>query len=427
MSRRTQPSSRVALLAFVVALLGPAVETVAFLSSPAISTSSTVSRIRSPQQLFMAKSSKTTASDLSYANTKRLSREEEQELLRQAAELRRLQQLEKDLALQSPSKQPPLLSVRAKAAGYGTELEDYEEAMDLGYKARETLVTSNMGLVHYSVKDVMGKKKKSLNSLSREDLIQEGAIGLARAVDKYNPAMGTKFSTYAVYWIRAAILRCIAERDDIMRVPEHMSAAVRKVSAAAQRLGLELDGDKIVDVFQSDALWKEAHAAKALAEEAGLTDRQVKQALRVKQQRKNGGYVSYEAWMQNGQNMEVDLASVDDSSNSWSNSLDSENLKSTLSKFLRPKEMEALSWRYGLTTEEAKRPYRDYLGEAEEELFGESSAPPTKGKWGEAMSFTEVGKQMSVSAEYGRRLCHKALEKLQRAAEEGQLEPALLY
>jgi DNA-directed RNA polymerase sigma subunit (sigma70/sigma32) len=227
-----------------------------------------------------------------------------------------------------------------------------------------------------------------------------------------------------MYWIRAAILRCIAERDDVMRVPEHMSATVRKVTAAAQRLGLELDGDKIVDAFQSDSpLWKEAHAAKALAEEAGLTDRQVEQALRVKQQRKS---VSYEAWMQNGQNMEVDLSSADESTKT--NSLDTENLKSILSKFLRPKEMEALSWRYGLTTIESRRPYRDYLGEAERELFGESSSVlPTKGKWGEAMSFTEVGKHMSVSAEYGRRLCHKAIEKLQRAAEEGHLEPALLY
>ena len=419
-----QRSSRGALLAFVVGLLGP-VDTLAFMSStPAVSTVSAASRIRTPLPIFMAKSSTSSSTGLSRADSKRLTREEEQELLRQVAEFRRLEQLEKDLALQSPSKMTPLLSVRAKAAGYGTELELYEEAMDNGHRARETLITRNMGLVHYSANEIMKNKKKALNSLSRDDLIQEGAIGLSRAVDKFNPGMGTKFSTYAVYWIRAAILRCIAERDDIMRVPEHMSVTVRKVSAAAQRLGLELDGDKIVDVFQSDSpIWKEAQAAKSLAEEAGVSDRQVEQALRVKQQRKS---VSYEAWMQKGQNMEVDLASVDDSSRT--NSFDTENLKSILSKFLRPKEMEALSWRYGLTTEEIRRPYRDYLGEAEQELFGESSsAPPTKGKWGEAMSFTEVGKQMSVSAEYGRKLCHKALKKLQRAAEEGQLEPALLY
>jgi DNA-directed RNA polymerase sigma subunit (sigma70/sigma32) len=51
----------------------------------------------------------------------------------------------------------------------------------------------------------------------------------------------------------------------------------------------------------------------------------------------------------------------------------------------------------------------------------------TKGKWGEAMSFVEVGKRMEISAEYGRRLTHAALEKLRRAADEGTLEPALLW
>jgi RNA polymerase sigma factor (sigma-70 family) len=356
------------------------------------------------------------------------SQQHQQELLRQAHELRRLKDLEKDLALKSPALQTPLLSVRTKAAGYGTDLEGYEEAIDNGHKARETLVSSNMGLVYYSVKEIMGRNRASLKSLSREDLVQEGAIGLARAIDKYNPGMGTKFSTYAVYWIRAAILRCIAERDDIMRVPEHMSTAVRKVSAAAQRLGMELDGDTILSSLSSDARWKQAQAAKALAEEAakalaeeaGMTDKQLAQALRVKQQRKMGSVVSFEAWMQNGKSMEVDLSTPDESCTK----VDSEHLKTVLGEFLRPKEMEALSWRYGLIEQ---KPYRDYLGEAEEEIFGETSAPPVKGKWGEAMSFTEVGNQMSISAEYGRRLCHKALNKLQQAAKEGQLEPALLF
>jgi DNA-directed RNA polymerase sigma subunit (sigma70/sigma32) len=80
--------------------------------------------------------------------------------------------------------------------------------------------------------------------------------------------------------------------------------------------------------------------------------------------------------------------------------------------------MEAISWRYGLVTQEAP----SYLQQAEQ-VFEDV----TKGKWGEAMSFTEVGKQMSCSAEYGRKLCHKALEKLRQAAEAGTLEPALLF
>jgi RNA polymerase sigma factor (sigma-70 family) len=382
-------------------------------------------QVPSSHPLLMAKSSTQSSKSSSASNTRRLSREEERELLRDAHELKRLQQLEQDLALKSPSLDLPLLSVRAKAAGYGSDWEAYEDAKDRGHSARETLVSHNMGLVHYCVNDIIGTKassKRKLNSLSREDLVQEGAIGLARAVAKYNPSLDTKFSTYAVYWIRAAIFRCIAERDDLMRVPEHVSAAIRKATAAAQRLGL--------DTNELSPLWREANAAKRLAEEAGLTDRQLNQAMQVKERRRMGGYVSFESWMQNGKDMASDVVTSGTSSTS---SLDVNHIKQTLSRYLRPKEIEALSWRYGLNTSSQaapKRLYRDYLSEAEEGIYGVStsvSVEPVKGKWGEAMSFTEVGKQMSISAEYGRRLCHKALEKLKRAAEQGDLEPALLY
>ena len=126
-----------------------------------------------------------------------------------------------------------------------------------------------------------------------------------------------------------------------------------------------------------------------------------------------------------------------------------EHMKQTLSRFLRPKEMEALSWRYGLNDNhdiESKNAStsnplakRDYLAAAEIELFGSTTTTTAltkpkstknqsivKGKWGEAMSFNDVGKQMQVSAEYGRRLCHAALQKLRRAVDDGKLEPALL-
>lgn len=408
-------SSRDVAVAILVAILmsAPVSESLTPSSLPSgLRTGWTAPRIQSPSTVLqMVESSSLPRVE---PTTKRLSLEEERGLLRQAHELTRLKNLEQDLAMKSPDLQTPLLSVRSKAAGYGEDLEAYEDAIDDGHKARETLVTSNMGLVHFCVNDIVGKKRAGLKSLSREDLIQEGSIGLARAVDKFNLSLGTRFSTYAVYWIRAAIFRGIAERDDLVRVPEHMSSAVRKVTAAAKRLGLELDGDRILSTFATSGdSWKEARAAKALAEEAGVTEKQLQQALRVKQQRKQ---VSFEAWMQKGKSFETDLSAGDDEEISPTKSLDTEHLKTTLSKFLRPREMEALSWRYGLK-------YRDYLGEAEEELFGST----TKGKWGEAMSFTEVGKHMSISAEYGRRLCHKALDKLKQAAADGQLEPALLF
>jgi RNA polymerase sigma factor (sigma-70 family) len=311
----------------------------------------------------------------------RLTLDEETNLLRQAAAVKRL-------------------------APDDTDAVAYQTALDLGQVARETLVTRNMGLVHYCVKDVLSSKV--LNSLSKDDLVQEGAIGLAMAIDKYNPELGTKFSTYAVYWIRGAILRCIAERDDMLRVPSHVGEAVRKLQRAAQTLGVELDGVQVLSRANG------ACDSAALAEAAGLSDRQLMEAMTVRQRRLTGGYVSFESWMQKGQSMQVDLEATTESGASP----DKEKMKSTLARFLRPKEMEAISWRYGLVTQEVP----SYLQQAEQ-VFEDV----TKGKWGEAMSFTEVGKHMSCSAEYGRKLCHKALEKLRQAAEAGTLEPALLF
>lgn len=340
----------------------------------------------------------------------RLTLEEEANLLRQSAELKRLVTLARELPPSS------LSLVKSKHAGYGNDISAYELALDLGHVARDTLVTRNMGLVYYCAKDV----GRSLNSLSKDDLVQEGAIGLARAVDKFNPYLGTKFSTYAVYWIRAAMFRCIAERDDMLRVPSHVGDAVRKMTQAAKRLGVEVDGTRVLNAWTEssrEALWKEASAAKALAEEAGLSDKQLMEAMKVRQRRLTGGYVSYESWMQKGQSMQVDLETVATAATA---SPDKEKMKLALARYLRPKEIEALSWRYGLT--EAPR---DYLKQAEQHIFGEDAI--TKGKWGEAMSFTEVGKQMKCSAEYGRKLCNKALEKLRQAADQGTLEPAFLF
>ena len=365
----------------------------------------------------------------------RLTVEEEKELLRQAVEWRRLNHLEREMALKSPSREMPLISIRAKQAGYGDELDLYEQAKYQGQLARETLVTRNMGLVHFCVQQILQKQKGNrLNSLSRDDLIQEGAIGLARAVDKWNPAIGGRFSTYAVYWIRAAILRCIAERDDVVRVPDHVSRAVREINKAAKRLGMDLDADGLTSTTTSS--WREAQMAKRLAEEAGLSDRGFVEAMKARSRRYTGGYVSFDTWMQSGKDLHSDVPmTMQHTDQPGITPIESDKLVEALSKFLRPKEIEALLWRYGLMTEskDSSEPNkkRDYLAEAEAELFGTtysaSEDVAVKGKWGEAMSFSEVGKRMKVSAEYGRRLCHAGLDKLRRAAEEGRLELALLF
>jgi RNA polymerase sigma factor (sigma-70 family) len=358
--------------------------------------------------------------------------------------MRRIHNVEKELAMQTPGLQPPSPSALAEACGYVIgSVAEMNDAVQRGHRAREALVTTNMGLVHHVVQSIVGGKGGSrrggAQTLARDDLIQEGAIGLARAVDRWNPDIGGKFSTYAYYWIRAGVLRGIAQRDEIVRVPEHMRTVINKLERAATALGID-------NVF-ADKRWKEARAAKALAEEAGLTPKQVEQAWQVQDRRRN--MVSFEAWMEQGRDvssMSADSSATSSAANSAPMaSVELHDLKSTLGKFLRPRELEALSWRYGLMndrdepvvaqpTKEKKTSPRSYVAEAELELFGSvdngalPDALPSQGRWGEAMSFVEVGKRMKVSAEYGRRLCHAAIEKLQRAAQEGALlEPALLF
>jgi RNA polymerase sigma factor (sigma-70 family) len=321
------------------------------------------------------------------------------------------------------------------AAKDTARIEELREEIKL---IRNVLMERHMGLVGY----VANAYRNRVQNLTYEDLIQEGMIGLAKAYEKYNPKKNTKFSSYATFWIRARISRVISERDNLVRVPEHVTRAISKINSIPS---MQLRSDVISTTSKQDE-----KDLKDLAVQAGLTEKQLKLALQVSERRKGGGYVAFEPWMTGKQHTLT--VSNQQASESLKADSDRDQLKNALSKFLRPKEMEALSWRYGLlecNQEQPKignRQFRDYEAEIEEDLFGSEGIlkmvdinskairkrtkqiPQIKGKgrWGEAMSFKEVGSQMAVSAEYGRRLCSQALKKLQRAAEEGLLEPALL-
>lgn len=360
----------------------------------------------------------------------RLSDEDQKLRLAETVELRRINNMAEEVTSQASK-----MSVMdfSALAGYGDDVDAYRGAISRGMKAKEELIATNMGLVHFCINEIIGKEKRKnfLNSLSREDLVQEGAIGLSKAINRWDPQIGGKFSTYAMYWVRATILRSIASRDDILRVPEYVLTNVRKVTKAAEKLGIELEGDSKIT---SSPFKSEIDAYEALAKESGLAENHLFEALRVRNRRMTGGYVAFETWMQKGNNLESDITvhkTVED--DEMSSSLQREHLSTTLAQFLRPKEMEALALRYGLaSSDDSQRDLqgKGYLERAEEELFGTTTKQSTmevaRGRWGEAMSFTEVGKNMQVSAEYGRRLCHAAIKKLQQAAAEGKLEYGFL-
>ncbi|NLH07278.1 MAG: sigma-70 family RNA polymerase sigma factor [Chloroflexi bacterium] len=107
-------------------------------------------------------------------------------------------------------------------------------AMERAQEAREHLGRANTRLVVSIAKRYMGQ------GLPFPDLIQEGNVGLMRAVDKYDYERGNRFSTYATWWIRQAITRALAQKTRTIRIPLHMTERIRQMYRTAQVLEQEL-------------------------------------------------------------------------------------------------------------------------------------------------------------------------------------------